>query len=114
MAIPYYDNLPPEPVDGVTCLVEVERVYLLDWVRFGEADWGDLTRLFEGLPRAIPAVRPGFWTWFGDDEDAPPFLSASVETPGLQVYGVLPEADWWAWDGRFRAGAAGLPCRAPR
>ena len=30
---------------------------------------------------------------------------------GLQVYGVLPEADWWAWDERFQEATAGLPCR---
>ena len=49
--------------------------------------------------------------WFGDDEDVPPFLWASVEPTGLQVHGVLPEADWCAWDERFRTEAAGLPCR---
>jgi hypothetical protein len=36
---------------------------------------------------------------------------ASVEPPGLQVYGILPKADWWAWDERFRTQAAVLPCR---
>jgi hypothetical protein len=42
---------------------------------------------------------------------SPPFLRASVEPPGLQVHGVLPEADWRAWDERFQEAAAGLPCR---
>jgi hypothetical protein len=40
--------------------------------------------------------------WFGDDEDVPPSLRASVEPIGLQVCGVLPEADWCAWDEKFR------------
>jgi hypothetical protein len=52
--------------------------------------------------------------WFGDKEDLPPFLRASVVPPGLQVYGILPEADWRAWDERFRTEAAGLPCRVRR
>jgi hypothetical protein len=50
--------------------------------------------------------------WFGDDEDVPPFLVASVEPTGLQVYGVPPEADRRAWDERFRETVGGLPGRA--
>lgn len=49
--------------------------------------------------------------WFGDDEDVPPFLWASVEPTGLQVCGILPEAEWWTWDERFREAAGDLPCR---
>jgi hypothetical protein len=35
MAVPFYDNLEATPIDGLTCLVEVERVHGLDWDRFG-------------------------------------------------------------------------------
>ena len=50
--------------------------------------------------------------WFGDDEDFPPFLRASVEPTGLQVSGILPEADWLAWDERFRCAVGDrLPTR---
>jgi hypothetical protein len=54
--------------------------------------------------------------WFGTDEEAPPFLWASVEPPGLQVYGVLPLTSWNDWDAAFRAAVetAGLPVRAHR
>ena len=109
MTVPFYDNLEPTPIDGLTCLVEVERVYGLDWDRFGGDDWRGLARVYEGLPGAA-RFRDVPW-WFGDDEDVPPHLSASVEPTGLQVCGVLPEADWWAWDEQFRTEAVGLPCR---
>jgi hypothetical protein len=50
--------------------------------------------------------------WFGDDEDSPPFLRASVQPTGLRVSGILPEADWLAWDERFRCASGDrLPTR---
>ncbi|QDV35565.1 hypothetical protein [Tautonia plasticadhaerens] len=110
MTVPFYDNLEATPLDGLCCLVEVERVYGLDWGRFDDGHWRRLSGIYEGLPGAV-RHRDVPW-WFGDDEDVPPFLRASVEPPGLRVYGVLPEADWWAWDERFRAAAEGLPTRA--
>jgi len=109
MPLPFYGNLEATPIDGLTCLVEVERVYCLDWDHFEERHWQGLTRVYEGLPGAV-RYRDVPW-WFGDDEDVPPFLWASVEPPGLQVYGVLPEADWRAWDERFRSQVEGLPSR---
>jgi hypothetical protein len=109
MAIPFYDNLEATPIDGLSCLVEVERVYGLDWERFVERHWQDLARIYERLPGEV-RFRVVPW-WFGDDEDLPPFLWASVEPTGLQVRGILPEADWISWDERFRTEAAGLPCR---
>lgn len=113
MAVPWYDNLAPRPVGGLTCMVEVERIYRFAWDRFAPSDWDALARSYEGLPGALGWSTGGVPFWFGDDEDVPPFLSASVEPPGLQVFGVLPEADWHAWDGRFRAETAGLPARDP-
>jgi hypothetical protein len=112
VTVPYHDNLEATPIDGLTCLVEVERVYGLDWDRFDEGHWRELARAYEVLPGTV-RLREVPW-WFGDDEDVPPHLSASVEPSGLQVCGVLPEADWWAWDERFRTEAAGLPCRVWR
>jgi hypothetical protein len=109
VAVPFYDNLEATPIDGLSCLVEVERIYCLNWDGFDDDHWQALTRVYEGLPGAV-RYQDVPW-WFGDDEDLPPFLWASVEPPGLQVYGVLPEADWWAWDEHFRVAAAGLPCR---
>ena len=109
VSVPYHDNLEATTIDGVSCLVEVERIYQLDWDRFEEAHWRELSRIYAGLPGAMPPRDAT--SWFGDDEDVPPFLSASVASPGLQVYGILPEADWWAWDERFRTEIAELPYR---
>ncbi len=101
MTVPFHDDLEATPIDGLTCLIEVERVYGLDWDRFDEEHWRELARIYEGLPGAVRHLDVPWW--FGDDEDLPPYLRAAVE---------LPEADWWAWDERFRTEAAGLPCRA--
>lgn len=110
MSVPYYDNLEATPINGLSCMVEVERIYAFDWHRFDEPSWQALRQIYEALPGS---VRYGdIPMWFGEDEDLPPFLGASILPPGLQVYGILPEADWWAWDARFRNEAAGLPCRA--
>ncbi len=113
MAVPYYDNLAPAPVSGVSCMVEVERIYALDWGRFAVGDWEALERCYEGLPGGLAWFRDrrDCPMWFGDDEDVPPFLWASVEPPGLQVHGVLPEADWWVWNEKFLAATAALPAR---
>lgn len=112
MTVPFHDLLEATPIDGLTCLVEVERVYGLDWGRFGDDHWRDLATIYGGLPGAShPRGGP---MWCGDHEDVPPCLLASVAPTGLRVHGVLPEADWWAWDERFRREIAGLPCRVRR
>jgi|GEM_PF-2183895 len=109
VAVPYLDNLEPTSVDGLTCLIEVERIYRFDWDRFDELHWEALARTYENLPGASGGSDA--LCWFGDDENVPPFLLAMQEPAGLRVRGVLPEADWWAWDQRFRDEAAGLPSR---
>jgi hypothetical protein len=112
MSVPFYDNLDATHVDGLTCMVEFERIYGLDWDCFGDDHRRVLARIYEGLPGAVRYRRDVAW-WFGDDEDVPPFLRATVEPDGLQVHGILPEADWRAWDEHFRTEAAWLPCRMP-
>lgn len=110
--LPYLDNLEPTPAGDLTCLVEVERVYRLDWTRFNQSHWDMLAQVYEGLPGA--SENSGSLWWFGDDEDVPPFLLATREPAGLRVSGILPEADWSAWDKRFRSEAAGLPRRGAK
>jgi hypothetical protein len=111
VSVPFHDNLEPTPLDGLSCLVEVERIYDLDWARFDDSHRRELARIDEGLPGAAP--ERDALSWFGDDEDVPPFLKASVVPNGLRVRGILPEADWCLWDERFRESAAGLPCSGP-
>lgn len=50
MPSPYYDNLEATPIDGVSCMVEVERVYGLDWDRFDDRYRQGLARVDEELP----------------------------------------------------------------
>ncbi len=109
MPVGYYDNLEPTPVDGLPGSIEVERVYAFSWKDFIELDWQSLGRIFEGLPDALPST--DIARWFGFDEAEPPFLWASVEPSGLQVYGILREEDWLGWDQQFRSRTDALPCR---
>lgn len=109
MAVVYYDNLAPSPADDRPGLVEVERVYCFDWLRFTDQEWQKLSRIYKGLPGAVRDHDEPWW--FGEDEESPPFLWAFVEPPGLQVYGVLLESNWLAWDEQFRSEAGTLPMR---
>ncbi|WP_254509638.1 hypothetical protein [Anatilimnocola floriformis] len=111
MNVVYYDNLEPSLTDEATAIIEVERIYCLDWDSFSEPYWQELTRIYDNLPGTVRFPEPEIPWWFGQDEDTPPFLWASVEPPGLQVYGVLPLVDWLAWDNRFQSLAAKLPMR---
>lgn len=111
MAVPYCDLVEPGPIDGVTCMVEVERLYGFDWGSFGPDDAAALVAAYGKLPGAQGSAADAPPAWFGDDEDVPPFLTANDEPRGLLVRGVLPEAEWRAWDERFRAATASLPSR---
>ena len=69
----------------------------LDWDRFAEADWAALDGAYGALPGATSHPQ----RWFGLDEGSPPCLWASVEPPGLHVFGVVEPAAWAAWDEAF-------------
>jgi len=110
----FYDNLAPTPCANVNpAMVEVERIYCFAFDHFGEREWLVLDAIYRRLPGDCRESRGPVWWWFGTDEESPPFLSASVEPPGLQVYGILPLASWVQWDAAFRAAleAACLPFR---
>ena len=107
MPVPFYDNTEDTPIDSLDGFVVIERVYCLDWHDFEDAHWQSLERIYQGLPGAVRVRDVPYW--FGDNEDVPPFLWASVEPPGLQVCGMLRVADWQAWDEQFRSEADGLP-----
>ena len=53
MTVRFHDNLEATPIDGLTCLVKVERVYGLDWGRLEVEHWWGLARIYEGLPGAL-------------------------------------------------------------
>lgn len=108
-----YDNLAPTPCDDHPGMIEVERIYCVDERAFRPGHWDAIATVYRGLPGGFRQDPEGSPMWFGTDEDAPPFLWASAEPPGIQVYGVLALADWHAWDSAFRAGldAASVPFR---
>ena len=108
MIIHWYYNLDPTPIPDKSGFIEVERIYCFDWDRFQKQNWQDLTSIYSTLPGALSENEQ---SWFGDNESQPPFLWASVEPPGLQVYGVLPLSDWQKWDREFLARIGPLPMR---
>lgn len=111
LPVPFYDNIDPTPVGADRSIVEIERVYGFAFDRFEEVHWSALDAIYRSLPGAYRETETPMW--FGSSEDTPPFLWASVEPTGLQVYGILPLQSWREWDSAFRTAlaAACLPFR---
>jgi hypothetical protein len=109
-AVPFYDNLVAISEEDPS-MVEIERVYCVDFDAFADADWSRLVDIYRSLPGHYRMAQTPMW--FGDDEERLPFLWASVEPPGLQVYGVLPPTAWVEWDRAFMMAlnASTLPFR---
>lgn len=102
-----YDDCQPETAAGPPGHLRIDRVYRLDWDRFESSDWQKLSQIYQALPGAVRYLDLPYW--FGENEGTPPFLSACVEPPGLQVFGILSGSDWRAWDEAFQTLADGLP-----
>ena len=106
----FYDNL-YKPLENCAEFVEIERVYCFDFHTFTDDDWQSLNRVYDRLPeRQVDTPDRCPW-WYGTDEESEPFLWASVEPPGLQVYGIVRRQDWRDWDSVFRSLTEGLPKR---
>ena len=71
-----------------------------------------LREIFDLLPesRLHDAHDCHWWYATHDDADAG-YLTASIEPPGLQVFGALPTQEWHTWDLAFRTLATGFPLR---
>ncbi len=125
MKIPeWYDNF-IEPCKELPRGIEIERTYCFEWTEFGEKERRILKSIYKKLPGNVKFCRhirdidkyvesdneEGLPYWYGIDEDNPPFIWASQETPGLQVYGVISKEDWEAWDIMFRELIKVLPFR---
>lgn len=108
----FYDLVGPLPWEGDPSAVSIDRIYCLDFDRWSEDHWRTLYAIYPRLPGDY---RDGVDLWFGDDEETPPYLSASVEPPGLQVSAVLPGAQWAEWHARFveEVLSNALPTRGP-
>ncbi len=111
----FYDFAEPHQFENG--FVEVERVYCLDWDAFHANDWRALEEAERSLPGwigPVPERADQCPYWFGTDEERGSYVWASVEPPGLQVVGFLPEADWRRWDEAFRQATTNLPWRGSR
>lgn len=94
----------------------VEERFLLDWDAFGNKEFEELQCIYSNLPGWIqdPKDNEGGdqWPqWFGATDGPAPWLTASVEPPGLDVYGTLPLPVWSDWQHRFLDAMATLPIR---
>ena len=107
VSIDFYDEQGHSEIDGV---VTVVRVYRLRWDRFGDAEWRELDRIYQSLPGWIDC-RDGPPFWFGTDVNVRPHLTASVEPPGLQVWGLLATSEFHSWHLQFLNAIARLPAR---
>lgn len=87
----------------------IEEMYTFDWSRFTSAHDEQLRRAYASLPGWMNAQ--DLPRWFGSDERKGPSLSASMEPPGLQVYGILEPAVFDAWHARFIDATRALPVR---
>ena len=96
----FYDNMQATPLPDQPELVEVERIYCVQFDRFSVADWTSLDHIYRNLPGEYRENQIPFW--YGDSDEAPVHLSASVEPPGIHVYGIISVDQWSQWDAAFQ------------
>jgi hypothetical protein len=103
MPVAFYDNR--EPLDDPNTAV-VDRVYCLDFHRFGDKEWTHLSRVYRELPGWCDNTNGPFR--FGTNDHDIPHLYASVEPSGLHICGILPVTDWLRWSSEFANGISEL------
>lgn len=108
--IPFYDNLLLDPDNEGW--VDIERIYCFDWDAFDQQSMDSLRAIFSSFPESKKSdLQDCFW-WYSDREDIENgYLTASLEPPGLQVYGALQFDVWQKWDRSFQALVSDLPAR---
>lgn len=88
--------------------VDVERGYGLDWQAFSDRDWA----MFDQLLTLLPGAAGAPYAWYSADEDVERgYLHASVEPPGLHVYGSLDRERLTSWHRAFQEAVEHLPLR---
>jgi len=106
--VTWYDTGPLDPDDEG--FVDIERIYCLDWSAFDKPHWERLEAIVAMLPE--PRCDARGWAWYSAEEVIKNgYLHASVELPGLQVYGTLKLETWLEWDRAFQVLVDGLPMR---
>ncbi|ERI91038.1 hypothetical protein HMPREF1982_03403 [Clostridiales bacterium oral taxon 876 str. F0540] len=99
MKISYYDNNEIEYNEfGV---LNIDRVYCLDFNNFSNDDWSVLADIYRKLPNQIILDNMEQQMWFGTEGGSEFYLWSSVEPSGLQIVGHLREHDWKHWEKLF-------------
>ena len=110
--VSFYDVADVQPASNGW--LDIERIYCFAWDAFSTEDMRRLGEIFQSLPQWKHEDARGCHWWYAENEDPDHgYLTASIEPPGLQVFGSLQYTDWVAWDGMFRERASKLPTRSP-
>ena len=111
MPVVWYDNaLDADPDDPEW--YDIDRIYCFDWDAFSDADWKLLATIYSQLPEPCQTAANSCPRWFAAvDDPKNGYLTASVEPPGLQVFGTLLFTEFQRWHGEFEARIADLPSR---
>ena len=104
----YYDAQPIDPDDSV---IDIDRIYCLDWDAWTAEHRVALEAIYPELPGWVGYDNGPCWFGFESTDDL--FLWASMEPPGLQVAGVVNRADWRAWHEAFLKRTSHLLYRTP-
>jgi hypothetical protein len=99
LKIVFYDNQEVEHNDSG--VLDIDRVYCLDFNNFTKDDWSVLGGIYSKLPNQIIENNIGQQMWFGIEDSSEFYLWASAEPSGLQVVGDLREHDWKQWEKLF-------------
>lgn len=111
MNITWYDNALDADSDAPEWF-DIDRIYCFDWDAFSDADWQCLADVYSQLPEVRPPSPESCPRWYsGKDDPGNGYLTASVEPPGLQVFGVLREPELSEWHNEFIKRISGLPFR---
>lgn len=94
----------------VQSFVKDDRYYRFRFNQFSEQDWIRFQRVFAELPgwMNVPP-QAGVPRWFGVNESRPPFLWASVEDFGFEVFGIATRKQWIDWHEQFMQRTRTLP-----
>ena len=80
-------------------ILALDRIYVFDDDNFTANDYQLLDELYRQLPGYLANAQ--YPCWFGENDEAGFYLMPSMEPPGLQINGRIPQADFAKWEKRF-------------
>lgn len=111
MSFVWYDNALDADPDAPEWY-DIDRIYCFDWDAFSDSHWSQLALVYSQLPQPCQPGPNSCPRWFSDrDYSDNGYLTASVEPPGLQVFGTLRKSDLEQWHTEFMSRITGLPSR---